>query len=216
MEDYATIDQVASVAEAQADTQEKVDAIGSWFDDACIQTDIHECYCTEQDQTHPILIGEDDAGTTTVKLWDKEFTPEEIIRLQTVHEYSAASESTYAIFQAIDAKTRACGYEYGTYEMSSGDIYEGQVEVIGTTAITSGIGKYGDDIVWTMATFSDAKHHGFSIKVDLSTTGDTNEAQTLGEYRDDEAEGFLTYFDDVLEFLQSFDCNGSVCEHNEN
>ena len=59
-ENLAPIDQVESIEEAQAGTQEKVDAIGAWFGDYldyCEQTDMHECYCAKQDQYHPIIIG---------------------------------------------------------------------------------------------------------------------------------------------------------------
>ena len=92
-----------------------VDGIAAYFGSSCIKQSAHECFCADQKAFHPILIGEDENGKESVKLFDKVFSDPEIELLKTINgtwvsETTGEGQSSYEIFAAIDAKTRNCEY----------------------------------------------------------------------------------------------------------
>ena len=95
----------------------------SFYGDLCIQSSEHSCVCHGDGKTYPILVHEEFDGTTiSVKLFDKEFDPDEIAHLKSLNGLSG--ETTYQIFQALDAKTRACEHTQETTSDENHDYIE--------------------------------------------------------------------------------------------
>ena len=104
------------------DVEYTIDAITPFWGESlgCVQKSAHSCECSEQGQVHPIIVNEDaDGGTISVELYDKKFSADEIEHLKTINSVNT-SESTYSIFLALDAKTRACEH---TTEIDYDDVY---------------------------------------------------------------------------------------------
>ena len=58
--------------------------------------------------------------------------------------------------------------------------------------IKAGVGKYGADKLWTMATFSDDLKHGFYYTIDYDGFMSQVDIEEQSECRDDEKHGFRT------------------------
>ena len=99
-----------------------------------------------------------------MKLGAKYFTADEISRLKNLNS-PLATQTTWEIFQQIDARTRNCELTHGnTY--SEGDPWgEGSHDYVGTwlNGVKYGVGSFidGDRIEWV--TLVDGKYEGFFI-----------------------------------------------------
>ena len=169
----------------------------AFFGDTCVQqADPHECFCLETQEFHPIIVHEEAGQTVSVKLFDKEFSPAEIERLKTLNGDS--TETTYEIFQFLDAKTSACEHTWAE------DTKDGVSQVLKDKPGTrSGVRKK----IWTngysIGTYVKGVYHGLYA----NATPDHDQAF---EYRKQKADGLRTIDN------QNYVCSGNnsytVCD----
>ena len=102
----------------------------------------------------------------SVKLGPKFFSPYEIEELK--HLNPGNNMTTFEIFASIDARTRKCEYEFGTFEVETIGLHYPHIRANYTgmhlDGVPSGVGTYETIFTDTIyATIENGERHGFWI-----------------------------------------------------